>query len=189
MKYTRTLLIALLAAGAAPTLDAQTVFRPPAPLDSAHAAVRDAVLIFRDSLQLVHASGARLRRDFHGASSAALVSRARSLRDGCNASLRGLPSARASFASAPVSSPRSESARSALLTEMDRLEGALKECRATFGEWVRVSDAEAVRGYGNRRAADIRTAIQAYENRVKRYLGHQNIRIRPLGAGPSPIRS
>ena len=46
---------------------AQTVMRPDPPLDSARVAVRDALLILRDSLSTVDGAAARLQRDFRQA--------------------------------------------------------------------------------------------------------------------------
>src|SRR3712207_4415476 len=77
-----------------PQLAAQTVIGPAAPLDSARAALRDALASFRDSLVTVNSAPPRLQRDYRAASTAALVARARFMREACERSLRALPSAR-----------------------------------------------------------------------------------------------
>jgi hypothetical protein len=189
MKPKHLLLAAVLAAVAAPAAQAQTVFTPSAPLDSARASVRAAVLVLRDSLQVVHAGGARMQRDFHGASAAALVSRARSLRDGCAASARTIPGTRAAIVAGPAGSAKAAPARASLLAKVDSLGAALGECERTFGAWVSQADGEAVRGYGNRGAESVRTAILAYEEALQLFLSHLGIRVQPLGAGTSLIRS
>lgn len=189
MKLSRLMLIAALAAVAAPAAHAQTVVQPRAPLDSARMSVRDAVITFRDSLQVVQAGGARMRRDFHSASAAALLSRAREMRDGCAASARTLPSTRAVIETGPVDTEKRRAAQTALLGEMDRLAVALAECQTTFSGWVDARDGEGVRGYGNRAADAIRTPVLQYEEKMTHYVGLLGIRIQPLGAGASPIRS
>ena len=45
-------------------MSAQTVMRPDPPLDSARAAVRDALLILRDSLNTIDGAAVRLQRGF-----------------------------------------------------------------------------------------------------------------------------
>lgn len=185
----RFLLAALLAASAAPSVQAQTVVKPRPPLDSTQVRVRDAVLVLRDSLQLVHAGGAHMQRDFRGASSAALVSRARSLRDGCAASARTLPQTRAVLSSGPAPTSQARAARTELMARMDTMAAALAECQTQFDDWVKKDDGEAVRGYGNRSAGAIRAPIRAYESQLQLYLGMIGVRIRPIGAGESPIRS
>ena len=189
MKLSHLLLAGVLTISLAPAVHAQTVFRPRAPLDSAQSAVRDAVLVLRDSLQVVHDGVARMHRDFRGASLAALVSRARSMRDGCAASTRTLPATRAVIASGPAATDKQRSTRERLLAEMDSLSAALAECQKTFGAWVDEEDGESVRGYGNRAAGTVRTAILGYEDRLQLYLRLIGIRIQPLGAGASVIRS
>ena len=189
MKPRHLLLAAALAVGVTPAAQAQTVFTPEAPLDSARATVRTAVLVLRDSLQVVHAGGARMQRDFHGASVAALVSRARSLRDGCAASARTVPVTRAALVAGPAGSAKAAPARASLLARMDSLGTALEACEQTFGEWVSKGDGEAVRGYGNRGAEAVRNSILAYEEALQLFLSHLGIRVQPLGAGSSPIRS
>jgi hypothetical protein len=181
----RSLVVAaLLLAGAAPAVHAQAmVVRPAAPLDSARAGVRDAVLVLRDSLQLVHAESARLRRDFRAASAPALVSRARAMRDACAASARTLPATRAVLADGPAPDEKVARLRTQLVAEADRVAAALAACEETFGGWARAADGEAVRGYGNRRADELRSPIRAYEARLDAYLRSIGIRIRPIGAG------
>lgn len=188
MKLSHLVLSAALAAGLAPVAQAQTVVQPKAPLDSARASVRDAILVFRDSLQVVHAGGARMRRDFQTASGAALVSRARIMRDGCAASVRALSPTRAAVESGPAGTDKERAARTALLVEMDRLSAALTECRTIFSGWVDSRDGEAVRGYGNRASDTVRGPILTYEDKLQHYLGLLGIRIQPLGAG-TPITS
>ena len=189
MNLPRILLVAALAASVPATARAQVVVRPPAPLDPARATVRDAVLVLRDSLQGIHAGRAHLRRDYRDASSQALVSRARVMRDACAASARTLPQTRIAVQKGPTATPQSRSARDELLAEMSRLVAPLEACRGRFDEWVRSSDGDAVRGYANRLADEIEVPIRAYEHRLATYLGTQGIRIRPLGSGTPLIKS
>lgn len=130
-----------------------------------------------------------MQRDFHGASAAALVSRARSLRDGCAASARTVPMARAALLAGPAGSAKAAQARASLLARMDSLGTALGACERTFGEWVTTGDGEAVRGYGNRGAEVVRDSILAYEEALQLFLSHLGIRVQPLGSGSSLIQS
>lgn len=190
MKYSR-LLIAITATAVltAPPARAQEFVKPDAPLDSARATVRDAILVLRDSLQVIHAGGARMQRDFQGASGAALVSRAAAIREGCAASARTLPATRAAVLSGPAGREAARGPRARLVTEMDSLSAALAVCERAFGAWVEQGDGEAVRGYGNRQAEVVRRALLAYEERLHLYLGAMGIRIVPLGTGATLIRS
>jgi hypothetical protein len=189
MKYSRLLLALAVAVLAAPPAQAQDFIVPEAPLDSARATVRDAVLVLRDSLQVIYAGGARMQRDFQGASGAALLSRAAAMRDGCAASARTVPGTKAVVVAGPAGAETVRRERAKLLVEMDRLATALAECERTFGGWLEQGDGEAVRGYGNRQAEIVRVSLLAYEERLHLYLGAQGIRIKPIGAGAPLTRS
>ena len=189
MKLSHLLVAGALVAGFAPVAHAQTVVQPRQQLDSSRAAVRDAILMLRDSLQVVHAGGARMQRDFQSASEAALLSRARIMRDGCTVSARALPQARTVVASGPADTDKQRAARATLLSEMDRLATSLAECQATFSAWVEGRDGEAVRGYGNRAAETVRAPILSYEDKLQRYLALLGIRVQPLGVGSAPVAS
>lgn len=184
MNYSRLLVaVATATVLTASPASAQDFVRPEAPLDSARATVRDAILVLRDSLQAVHAGGARMQRDFQSASGAALLSRAAAMRDGCAASARTVPVTRAAIMAGPAGTETARSARARLIAEMDDLSTALAACERAFGAWVEEADGEDVRGYGNRQAETVRTALLAYEERLQRYLGAMRIRIMPIGAG------
>lgn len=182
MKPVRLFAAAVLLAALPADAGAQIFAQPRAPLDPGRASVRDAVLVLRDSLYGVHAGGAHMRRDFQFASNAALISRARDLRNACAASGRTIPFTRAAIANGPAESAAVRRAREELVAELERLDASLAECEETFGGWVKRLDGDGVRGYGNRDAAIVEMAVRAYERRLNSYLQAQKIRLVPKGA-------
>ena len=165
-------------------LSAQTVMRPDPPLDSARAAVRDALLILRDSLNTIDGAAARLQRDFRQASGPSLLSRARVMREACARSERTVaPTRKAVLEVRPLNRPRLEH-RSELVGAMDHLSGALARCEKDFAAMSRPGQGETVRGYGNDRAIRVQSAMRKYENALRGFLGVMGIKITPLGANP-----
>jgi hypothetical protein len=167
-------------------LAAQTVMRPDPPLDSARAAVRDALLNFRDSLNTVDGAAARLQRDFRQASGPSLLSRARVMHEACARSLRTVAPTRKTVMDASLSDPRRAMHRTELLGAMDHLKGALARCELDFAAMSRPDQGETVRGYGNDRAAKVQAAMRKYEGVLRSFLGVMGIKVMPLGANPRP---
>jgi hypothetical protein len=167
-------------------LSAQTVMRPDPALDSARAAVRDALLILRDSLNTIDGAAARLQRDFRHASGPSLLSRARVMREACARSVRTVPPTRKAVLEAKLLEPRRVKHRSELVGAMDRLSGALAKCELDFAAMSRPGQAESVRGYGNDRAVRVQSALRRYENAFRGFLGSMGIRVTPMGAKPRP---
>jgi hypothetical protein len=165
---------------------AQTVMRPDPPLDSARAAVRDALLILRDSLNTIDGAAARLQRDFRQASEASLLSRARVMRDACARSERTVAPARRVVLDVEPLEPRRMKHRSELVKAMDHLSGALARCELDFAAMSRPGQGETVRGYGNDRATRVQSALRKYENALRGFLGVMGIKVTPLGANPRP---
>jgi hypothetical protein len=165
---------------------AQTVMRPDPPLDSARAAVRDAILILRDSLNTVDGAAARLQRDFRQASGASLLSRARVMRDACVRSQRTVPPTRRAVLDVEPLEPRRMKHRSELVKAMDHLSSALARCDQDFAAMSRPGQGETVRGYGNDRAIRVQSALRQYENALRGFLGVMGIKVTPLGATPHP---
>lgn len=165
-------------------LSAQTVMRPDPPLDPARAALRDAVLVFRDSLATIDAAAARLQRDFRQASDPALVSRARVMEEACARSVRTLPPTRRVLAERQLSEPRRIAARRNLLSAMEHLGTALSRCQKTFAAMSRPGQGETVRGYGNDRAIRVQSSLRSYEGALRSFLGVMGIKLTPLGATP-----
>jgi hypothetical protein len=165
-------------------MSAQTVMRPDPPLDSARAAVRDALLILRDSLNTIDGAAARLQRDFPQASGPSLLSRARVMREACARSERTVaPTRKAVLEVRPLDPPRLKH-RSELVGAMDHLSGALARCEKDFAAMSRPGQGETVRGYGNDRAIRVQSAMRKYENALRGFLGIMGIRVTPLGANP-----
>jgi aminoglycoside phosphotransferase (APT) family kinase protein len=91
----------------APNLAAQaTVVRPEPALDASRAALRDALLRFRDTLNSIDAAAFRLQRDYRQASMASLTYRARVMREACARSVRNLPPTRQAVLAANASDDR-----------------------------------------------------------------------------------
>ena len=172
----------LLVAG---PVGAQTVMRPDPPLDPARAAVKDAVLVLRDSLATIDAAAARLQRDFRQASDPALLSRARVMEEACARSVRTLPPTRRALLEKQLVEPRRVAARRDLLTAMDHLGTVLSRCQRTFAAMSRAGQGETVRGYGNDRAVRVQSSLRMYEGALRSFLGVMGIKLTPLG-GTAP---
>jgi hypothetical protein len=177
----RTCLLLTLSLWAGP-LRAQTVMRPDPPLDPARAALRDALLVLRDSLNLVDAAAARLQRDFRQASGASLLSRARVMHQACDHSRRAVPATRRALLNAQLPDLRRVKHRDDLVKAMDQMRKALDRCEVEFAAMSKPTEAETVRGYGNDRATRVQSAIRKYESSLGSFLGSMGIKIVPLGA-------
>lgn len=181
------LLLALLGCLGTRSLAAQTVVRPTPPLDSARAALRDAVLVLRDSLVTIDAAAARLQRDYQAASGQSLLSRARSMYDACGRSRRTVPATRLAVQSANLSQPVKVKRRREVVAALDQLKQALDRCELEFAAMSKPGQAERVRGYANDRASRVQRALRHYELALRDFLGTMDIKVLPLGvsAGPS----
>jgi hypothetical protein len=167
-------------------VSAQTVMRPEPALDPARTAVRDALLILRDSLNTVDGAAARLQRDFRHASGPSLLSRARVMREACARSVRTVPPTRNAVLEAKLLEPRRVKHRNELVGAMDHLRGALARCELDFAAMSRPGQAETVRGYGNDRAVRVQSAMRKYENALRGFFGSMGIRVAPMGANARP---
>jgi hypothetical protein len=159
--------------------------RPAPPLDSARAALRDAVLVLRDSLITIDAAAARLQRDFRNASGPSLLSRAGVMYQACAGSGKAIPGARKAIESTHLTEPARIKHRKELLAELGRLKTAVARCETEFAAMSKPGQAETVRGYGNDRAIRVQSALRSYEGVLRDYLGVMGIRIMPLGASRS----
>lgn len=171
----------------APPLAAQTVVRPEVPLDSARAALRDALLVLRDSLGAIDAAAGRLQRDYRQASGASLTSRARVMADACAGSARTIPPTRTAVSTADASNDARAKRRAELLRALGRLQGELDRCRSDFGGMSKPGQGEQVRGYGNDRAGRVLAALRDYERVAGGFLAAMGIKVTPRGANPRPL--
>jgi hypothetical protein len=176
----------LLALMAVPPVAGQTVIRRAPPLDSARAALRDALLVLRDTLNTVDGAAARLQRDFREASGASLVSRARTMYLACARSGRTVPPTRKAVQSFGLTDSAKVKRRQDLLGAMDQLKGALVRCETEFAAMSQPDQGERVRGYGNDRAIRAQTVIRKYELVLRDFLATMGIRVQPLGSGSRP---
>jgi len=176
----------LLGTLAARPLAAQTVVVPDPPLDSARAALRDNLLVFRDTLNTVDGAAARLQRDFREASGASLISRARTMSQACARSVRTVPPTRHTVQSFKLTEPAKLKQRQDLLNSLDQLKEALVRCETEFAAMSQPDQAEQVRGYGNDKATRTLTAIHTYEMALRDFFVTMGIRVEPLGAGSRP---
>jgi hypothetical protein len=169
----------------ASSLPAQaTVIQPEAPLDSARASLRDAVLVLRDSLITVDAAAARLQRDFRQTSGASLLSRARMMRDACARSARAVPSTGETVRAARLSEPLRVKRRRELVNALDRLRGVLGRCEVDFAAMSQPGEAETVRGYSYARSQVVQGALRKYEESLREFLTAMGIYISPAGSTP-----
>lgn len=167
---------------------AQTVFRPPAPLDSARAALRDDLAILRDSLHTVDGAAARLQRDYRTASDASLLSRAGLMKEACARSSRIVPSTRKALLDYRPSDRQKPEGRQEVVTALDSLHAALRRCETQFTAMSRSDQGDSVRGYANDRADRVQTAIRKYEQRLQPFLGSIGIRLLPPGLDSKAAR-
>jgi hypothetical protein len=161
-------------------LAAQTIVRPDAPLDPARAAVRDALLVFRDSLNTIDGAAGRLQRDFRQASALSLVSRARVMQQACARSLRAVPPTRKAVLNAPLSNARQNKERTNLVAAINHLNSALGRCESEFATMSRPDQGETVRGYANDRAVRLQAELRRYESALRGFLGIMGIKFPPL---------
>jgi hypothetical protein len=163
---------------------AQTVIGQPAPLDSGRAALRDDLVILRDSLHTVDGAAARLQRDYRSASEASLLSRARLMKEACARSSRTVPAARQALLNFR---PRLERSRE-VVSALDSLHAALRRCETQFTAMSRPNQGESVRGYANHRADQVQTAIRKYEQHLQSFLQSVGIRMLPPGMDTKAAR-
>jgi hypothetical protein len=182
----RSAWLALLALLGVPPAAAQTVVRPAAPLDSSRAALRNALVVLRDSLITIDAAAARLQRDFRTASAPSLLSRAGAMRQACSRSVRTIPSARAALQAADLTHPRRRKLRQDLVTALDSLKGVLRYCETEFSAMSRPGQAEVVRGYGNDRAGRVQAGLRSYERHLRDFTQLMGIRVPPAGVPGTP---
>ncbi|HYF38623.1 MAG TPA: hypothetical protein VD930_02960 [Gemmatimonadales bacterium] len=169
--------------GAQP-LSAQIVVQPEAPLDSARASLRDALLVLRDSLITVDAAAARLQRDYRAASGPSLLSRARVMRDACARSIRTIPVARTAVLKAKPATTNRRMGQEDLVVALDTLSRALAGCEKDFSAMSQPDQAETVRGYGNDRAGRVLSRLRRYDQAMQNFLRAMGIRFIPVGANP-----
>jgi hypothetical protein len=167
-------------------LSAQTVVRPAPPLDSTRAAVRDALLVLRDSLGTIDGAAARLQRDYQQASGASLLSRAKLMEEACARSLRTVQPTRRAVLTARVSEPQRTKHQRELVNALDTLKLVLNHCESEFADMSRSGQAETVRGYGNDRAGRVLAALRRYEQTLHQFFGVMGIRVPPAGVGFRP---
>ena len=167
-------------------LPAQTVIHPAAPLDSGRAILRDAIVVLRDSLGAIEGAAARLQRDYRAASGAALVARARLMRDACASSLRTVAPTRKVVGSAELTEQKRLVRQRELVTALDTLKTALSLCQTEFAAMSRPDQGERVRDYGNDRAARVQRALRRYERTLQGFLQVMGIRVVPLGLSRTP---
>lgn len=162
---------------------AQTVVAPEPPLDSARATLRDALMVFRDSVGTINGAASRLQRDFRQTSAASLESRARVMHDACARSSRTLPPTRKAVLSARLPD-RGRPMRRELVDVMDRLKGALSRCQIDFAAMSQPGQAETVRGYGYDRSERVQGALRTYEQILRRFLAATGIGTLPPTSAP-----
>jgi hypothetical protein len=181
----RSVCLVILGVLSASSLPAQaTVLQPEAPLDSARAALRDAVLVLRDSLITVDGAAARLQRDFRQTSGASLLSRARVMHDACARSARAVQPTREAILAAQLSEPQRVKRRRALVNALDRLRGALSRCEVDFAAMSRPGEGETVRGYAYARSQVVQGALRKYEESLREFMAAMGIYISPAGSTP-----
>jgi hypothetical protein len=184
----RTAFITLCLIASAGSLDAQaTMVLPDKPLPPAHARMRDAAYVLRDTLFAVTSAAARLNRDFRQTSDASLVSRAREMSLACGAVERNIADPRAAITGTATDSRFREREKQRLLAAFTDLARAAATCTSRFASLSEAGQGEEVRGYGNRDAAAMVSEIRKYEGALDGFFRSMNIPNRPRGARPNPL--
>jgi hypothetical protein len=180
--------LAVLSMLFAQTLAAQgMVVRPEPALDAGRAALRDALVQFRDSLSSIDAAAFRLQRDYRQASTASLISRANVMHEACARSVRNVPPTRRAVLAANASDERRLQHRGEMVGALDQLQKALTRCKLDFAAMSRPGEGERVRGYGNDRAVRVQAAMRKYERVLGTFLRAMNIQVPPLGTRPRRV--
>lgn len=179
----------LLALGlwATQPLAAQTVVPPAPALDSVQTALRDAIVVLRDSLATIDAAAARLQRDYRAASGQSLLSRARVMRDACARSVRTIPPTREVLLATQLGDSTRLRRRQELVKALDQLKRTLGRCETDFTAMSAPGQAETVRGYANPKAVEVQGALRRYEQTQRVFLATMGIEVTPLGAPPRPL--
>ena len=164
-----------------------TVVRPEPKLDAGRAALRDALLQFRDTLNTIDAAAARLQRDYRQASTASLLSRARVMRQACGRSVSSQPTARKAVLTAEASTELRLRRRTEMVAALDQLKKALVRCESEFAAMSKADQGETVRGYGNQRASRVQAALRQYERALGAFFSAMGIKVTPLGAESRPL--
>jgi len=182
----RLLWLSALVLLSAPRLAAQTVIHPAPPLDSARAALRDALVLLSDSLGTIDAAAARLQRDYREASGPSLLSRARTMHEACTRSIGMVPPTRDRVLATKVSESQRIKHQRELVSALDQLKTALNHCESEFAKMSQPGQSEIVRGYGNDRATKVQDALRSYERTLREFFGVMGIRVIPPGAETKP---
>ncbi|MEO8294310.1 MAG: hypothetical protein ABI613_02265 [Gemmatimonadota bacterium] len=123
------------------------------------------------------------------ASDPVLISRARVVRDACTSVLRELDGTRQEmFAGHPVNRvplPR----RTALDRNFIQLRASLTQCSTEFTEMSNPGKAQQIRDAGASRILPTQDAIQSFETAGTAYMLGMGVKVRPYGAGDSPLAS
>lgn len=166
---------------------AAQAFVRPENFDSATVRIRESFIALRDTLHSITAGSARLQRDLQSASGPVLVSHARVVRNACSNSLKGVDGAREGmFAGRPVTDiPLTR--RTALDRSFIQLRAALVQCAADFSELSAAGQGQRIRDVGMSRLLPSREAIRNFEAAGDIYLRSLRVRVRPFGAGESPL--
>ncbi|HXE56916.1 MAG TPA: hypothetical protein VNK43_02850 [Gemmatimonadales bacterium] len=180
------MLVGVLAAtlGADP-LAAQAVVTKEKPLDPARAAIRDTLVVFRDTLHAVAAAGERFNRDLRTTSDASVLARARAVRTACERSRRDIPVARRVVGGSSWTEPNRTRRQRELLQALGDLDKVLGRCIDQFGAMA--EKAGEARGYGPGRTERLRADLLRFHEALKRYLGSLGIRLDPPGVHRSPL--
>lgn len=184
----RFLLPLVLVGLAASRLAGQAVITRDPSLDSAHARVRDALFVLRDSLSSVDAAVGRLQRDMSTSSDVVLRSRVKVLRDACNRAARTAgPTLSVISSTTSVPSPDPRNVRAETERGLESLRQAMEKCGTEFGALLPVEKAEELRGYAVPRALRMQESIRTYERVLEQYFATAGIKVRPRGAGKNPF--
>lgn len=166
---------------------AQAVIGPQKPLAPAQAEVRDALVQIRDSLIQVKAAVAQLDRGAATASDALLRSRSRGIATACEHATQVLPRIRDVVAKGKWEEAYPTRRQHELLEQFGRLAPVLETCGREWRSMSERGNVGEARKKGAERGAAVQKPIMEFETASEAFLLSLGIRIRPKGAGPSPI--
>jgi len=182
----RLLVLAACAGLLATPLQAQTVLKQAPALDSPRATIRDAVIVLRDSLNLVDASIARLERDFDRSSDASIRSHAARLGQACARGERNVQPVQEAVRTSALPSPDKNQQRPAFQKALTELSEVLGRCRVDYGDLSRPGHEQELKAWALNKSAKVSSAVRRYEIALQAYLASLSLRILPTdNVGPS----
>jgi hypothetical protein len=149
--------------------------------------VRDVLVPQRDSLHLILAAAAQLRRGNATASVELLFTRGRSMLRACTGSATTIQNTRTTVEAGGWDDDLQNRRKNELLAEMDLLDLAIVQCNQDWTRLATLENAEEIRTSGLASADSLVATIHRYENVVAGYYKVLDIYVEPPGGNSGII--